>query len=231
MARGGNRDGVGRPKNVTSDRFRNFVIVFYLDSVSDNWLNIITDWHVEAYLSPYHDRDVNPDGELKKAHYHLLLTFDGKKSLEQVQAMSDQLSGVSPEIVHSIRGYGRYLCHLDNPEKFQYSVDEVRCFSGGDYYSIIGLPSDRYKVLDEIIWYCRENYISSYADLIFYCQDSGKSDWLRVVLDSTFALTGFFKSLRYSTDQGFVKHLREADRCARDQYIKSLGLNEVDKDK
>lgn len=228
MSRGGKREGAGRPRNASGpDRFRNFAIVFYLDSAPEQWLDIIIDWHVEAYLSPYHDHDVNPDGEPKKPHYHLLLTFEGKKSLEQVQVMSDELSGTPPEIVNSIRGYARYLCHMDNPEKYQYSVNEVRSFSGGDYHNVIGLPSDRYKVLDDIITYCRQYYISSYSDIIHFCQDSGKGDWLRVAMDNTIFLTGYFKSLRYSTDQDVISHLRDADRCMRNQYIKSLGLNEI----
>lgn len=182
-----------------SPRYRNFAIIIYPESAPDDWLERISNWHVSAFLSPLHDRDENPDGEPKKSHYHLLLFFDGKKSIDQIQELSDELCGVSPEIVKSLRGYARYLCHLDNPEKFQYSVDEVRSFTGESYLDIIGLPCDRYKVLDDMILFCRDTGLSSYADLLFYCQDSGKTDWLRVALDSTFALTGFFKSLRYSS--------------------------------
>lgn len=182
----------------TSQRFRNFAIIIYPESAPENWLEVISDWHVSAFLSPLHDKDENPDGESKKPHYHLLLFFDGVKSLDQIQELSDQLCGVSPEIVKSLRGYARYLCHLDNPEKYQYPVEEVRSFTGESYLDVIGLPCDRYKILDEMISFCRDTALSSYADLLFYCQDSGKTDWLRVALDSTFSLTGFFKSLKYS---------------------------------
>lgn len=228
MPRGGKREGAGRP--ATGDRHRNFAIVFYLDSAPDHWLNIISEWHVESYLSPYHDQDLNPDGEPKKPHYHLLLTFEGKKSIPQVQEFSDQLSGTPPEVVHSIRGYARYLCHMDNPEKFQYSSDDVRSFSGGDYFNLIGLPSDRYKVLGEIIVYCRENYISSYSDFLHFCYDSGRGDWFRVAVDNTFMLSGYFRSLRYSNDSDVVAHLSDRDRRMRDRYIRSLGLKEVPHD-
>lgn len=180
-------------------RFRNFAVIVYPDSAPEDFQNIISNWHVPAFLSPLHDRDDNPDDSEKKAHYHLLLFFDGVKSIEQVQALSDQLSGVRVQVVNSLRGYARYLCHLDNPEKYQYPVEEVRSFTGESYMDIIGLPCDRYKVLADIFDFCRSSGVNCYADLIFYCMDSGKSDWLRVTLDSTFCLTGFFKSLNYSS--------------------------------
>lgn len=180
-------------------RYRNFAIIIYPDSAPENFIEIISDWHTMGFLSPLHDKDNNPDGEQKKAHYHLLLYFEGKKSVEQVQELSDQLSGVSVEIVLSLRGYARYLCHLDNPEKYQYPVEEVRSFTGESYLDVIGLPCDKYKVLDDITSFCFDSGISSYADLVYYCQSSGKFDWLRVVFDSAFILATFFKSLNYSS--------------------------------
>lgn len=188
-------------------RYRNFAIVFYLDSAPGNWMEIITDWHVEAYLSPLHDSDYNPDRdddgefECKKAHYHLLITFDGKKSRDQAQELSDQLSGVQVEIVQSIRGYARYLCHLDNPEKHQYSTADVISFSGGDYISIIGLPYDRHKILDEITVFCMKNQIDTIIGLKMYAIRYNP-EWSRVINDNTVYVNYLVRSIQWAMERG-----------------------------
>ena len=67
-------------KNTSSGkgRTRNFATVVYPDSENtpDNWQEILAEQFVPAFISPLHDKDVNPTGEKKKAHYmkmvHLL---------------------------------------------------------------------------------------------------------------------------------------------------------------
>lgn len=51
--------------------------------------------------------------------------FDGVKTIEQAKDLFEQIGGVGCEKVNSIRGYARYLCHLDNPEKAQYDQGAV----------------------------------------------------------------------------------------------------------
>ena len=78
-------------------------------------------------ISPLHKDDVNPYGEVKKPHYHVIVMFDSVKTLEQFAEFADTFGGVGKEKVNSIRGYARYLCHLDNPEKAQYNPYDVVC--------------------------------------------------------------------------------------------------------
>jgi len=49
-----------------------------------------------------------------------------------------------------MRGYARYLCHLDNPEKHQYSRDDVKAFGGADYDEITQLETDKVKLCSEM---------------------------------------------------------------------------------
>ena len=101
-------------------RGRNFATVVYPESASADWQEVLAAEFVPAFISPLHDKDINPGGEVKKAHYHVILMFDGKKSEDQVREVFARIGGVGLERVQSIRGYARYLCHLDNPEKQQY---------------------------------------------------------------------------------------------------------------
>lgn len=111
-------------------RTRNFATVVYPESAPADWMDRLNDYHVAALVSPLHDRDTNPSGEPKKPHYHVMLIFEGPKEFEtQVKPIFDDIGGVGREMVNSARGYARYLCHLDNPEKAQYDPAEVRCMA------------------------------------------------------------------------------------------------------
>lgn len=77
------------------------------------------------YLSPLHDRDLDEDGNAKKPHYHLLMRFASLKSQLQVQIILNEITDVQPVIISNLTQYGRYLLHLDNPEKAQYNKEDV----------------------------------------------------------------------------------------------------------
>ena len=146
------------PKNTSGrGRTRNYATVVYPESAPANWLDILKEQFIPGFVSPLHDSDMNPGGESKKPHYHVLLTFEGVKTVEQAQAVFSLIGGVGCEVVQSVRGYARYLCHLDNPEKAQYSPDCVVSLCGADYVSTIGLVTDKYKAIREMILFCDEH--------------------------------------------------------------------------
>lgn len=112
-----------------NERRKNWTFVIYPDSAPLGYYNIIDSLHVPFCISPLHDRDVTDSGELKKPHYHIILTFSSQKSYKQVSFISQSLlHGTIPEPVLDLRGCTRYLCHLDNKEKFQYS-ENMLCYS------------------------------------------------------------------------------------------------------
>lgn len=183
-----------------SGRTRNFATVVYPESAPENWQELLSDLKVPAFISPLHDQDINPGGEKKKPHYHVLIMFEGVKTMEQAEELFKLIGGVGNEKVQSIRGYARYLCHLDNPEKAQYKQEDVRCLGGADYVSTIGLALDRYKAIGEMIDYCVENKIYSYAALLKYSRLE-RFDWFRILCDNgTMVMREFLKSYRWSVE-------------------------------
>lgn len=164
-------------------RTRNFATVVYPESAPEGWQEILSQQFVPSFISPLHDQDKNPTGEDKKPHYHVMLIFDGVKTLEQAQEVFTKIGGVGCEVVQSLRGYARYLCHMDNPEKAQYKTEDVRSLCGADYTSTIGLVLDKYKAISEMIDYCEENGIVSYSNLLIYCKNE-RFDWFRVLCDN-----------------------------------------------
>lgn len=167
----------------TSDgRYRNFATVVYPESAPSDWRTTIAEAKIPVFIGPLHDKDVNPGGEQKKPHFHVLVAYEGKKSINQVSAFFSTFGGVGCEVVQSLRGYARYLCHLDNPEKAQYDTEDVISY-GIDYQSTIGLPTDRYKIIAEMQDFVDDNCIYSFAQLNRYARQN-RYDWYRILCDS-----------------------------------------------
>lgn len=82
-----------------------------------------------AYI--LHDKDINEDGELKPSHVHLVFISPiGKSSDNWIEFFKKWLNvdsdAISIEMVKNEKACLRYLIHLDNPTKHQYSSDEVK---------------------------------------------------------------------------------------------------------
>lgn len=183
-----------KSSNAKPIRTRNFACVVYPDSAPENWRDIIVQSKIPVFISPLHDNDVNPDNEPKKPHYHVLAMYDGVKTQDQAREFFESFGGVGCEIVNSIRGYSRYLCHLDNPEKAQYNIDDVVAFAGADYINAIGTAADKAKAIREMIAWIEENDIICFADLFTY-SSVNRSDWFDCLINSgAYVIKEFIKS-------------------------------------
>lgn len=195
-------------RKASDARKRNFATVIYPESAPENWREILAGYFVPAFVSPLHDKDVNATGDPKKAHHHVMVMFEGKKSDEQVKTMFDAIGGVGLERVESLRGYARYLCHLDNPEKAQYNPSDVVSMNGSDYSYTIGIVADKYKAVREMIAFCKANQIVSYAELLEYAS-AEQDTWFRILCDSgTVVMKEYLKSVSWGMRAGSTAQSR-----------------------
>lgn len=186
---------------MSDNRTRNFATVVYPESAPEDWQEILARHCVPAFISPLHDKDVNPTGEPKKPHYHVMIMFDGKKTLAQAKEVFDTIGGVGCEVVKSTRGYARYLCHLDNPEKAQYEPSDVRSIAS-DYIGTIGLAIDKYVALGEMQDFCEEYNVMSFYLLSKYARQN-RPDWYRILCDcGSVYMREYLKSKKWSSDTG-----------------------------
>lgn len=191
-------------------RTRNFATVVYPESAPERWQDILSQYCIPAFISPLHDADLNPTGELKKAHYHVILMFESLKTKDQAQDIFTSIGGVGCEVVQSIRGYARYLCHLDNPEKHKYSESDVCSLSGADYRTTIGLASDKYKALGEMQDFCEQYNVMSFYLLSQYARKN-RQDWYRILCDcGAVFMREYLKSRKWSADNGNL-HIVDPD--------------------
>ena len=193
-------------------RTRNFATVVYPESAPCNWIDILTDEHIPCFISPLHDKDENPGGESKKEHYHVMIMFEGVKTIEQSIEIFNKINGVGCEVVKSLRGYARYLCHLDNPEKAQYNPDEVKMLCGADYYNAINLVIDKYKAIQDMIEFCVNNDVRAYSELLEYCSVN-RFDWFRVLCDcGTVVMKEYLKSREWKRKTDYFTEKEEKEK-------------------
>jgi hypothetical protein len=212
-------------------RTRVYAILVYEDSAPDDWRERLTQEHVAALISPYHDKDVNPDGSQKKPHWHVMIMFDGPKSQEQVNGLWDRVLGENRvkhyETVNSTRGYGRYLCHMDNPEKAQYSKDDVQALGGADYEEIISLPSDDWEILDQIFDYIDESGERYYSRLLRYCRRERRDWWKLLVQRHSYVVVSYLKSVATELrdeDEGRAGRPEDLKNMEAVQRVRAMGL-------
>ncbi|WP_460901590.1 Rep family protein, partial [Staphylococcus aureus] len=74
------------------------------ESAPCNWREILDSYHVPWLESPLDDKDVNGDGEIKRAHWLLLLIFSSIKIYTQLLEITVQLNSPIPQNFTNIKG-------------------------------------------------------------------------------------------------------------------------------
>jgi hypothetical protein len=186
-------------KSRGSDRTRNWTFVIYEDSAPENWVDILDEEHIEWIESPWHDEDVNANGEPKKKHKHIALFFGGVKSYEQVKEITDKLNAPIPQRCHNAKAMVRYMAHLDNPEKAQYSVSDIKAHGGVDLAELLRpSSSERYTLIGDMISYIRKNNVVEFQDLMDYALANEFDTWFPLLCDnSAFVVGQYIKSQRH----------------------------------
>jgi len=162
--------------------------IFYPESAPDGFRDIIESWLVPAALVLH-----EADKEHEKPHYHLLLSFCGKKSLTQVRELMEELGSKLVQPVQDLRGAARYLRHLDQPDKQQYPPDAVEAFSGFDIASLAAPVRD---FGPEVRALCRKEDIYYYSELMDLV-DSEQLECASWCQNHTVHLKGYLTSAEY----------------------------------
>ena len=192
-------------------RTRNYATVVYPESAPENWKQLLEDLKIPCFISPLHDKDINPTGEPKKPHYHVMLMFEGVKTKLQAIEVFTAFGGVGCEVINSIRGYARYLCHLDNPEKAQYDPYKVQQFGGASYMNSIGTMADKAKAIREMFSHIEENDVRYFSDFLLWTSVN-QSEWFDCLINSgAYIIKEYIKSRSYKIDRQSISDIRGAN--------------------
>lgn len=180
---------------------RNWAFVVYPESLPENYEEIITETGLPMVFSPLHDKDVNPTGETKKPHYHVICYYENSTTSRAVKEnVTDKLNGTIPIKLESMTGMYRYHLHLDNPEKYQYDDRDRKFFNGFDVNKVDSLTyTEISKFLQEIQKLIITEHIMEYADLLDILLDNELFNLWDVARNNTIMLNTYITSRRYKT--------------------------------
>lgn len=188
---------------------RNWTFVLYPESAPADWLEQLKISGLMAAVSPLHDKDINPTGEAKKAHYHILLVYSGPTTYNAVAKFTASLNATIPQALESVRGMYRYFSHKDNPEKYQYDEREIRVLNGFNIADLVELTrSEVNELKTAILKLIREIGIVEYADLVDFLIDNEMTAEYDVAVNNTFFFNSYIASRRHSEAE-------KADNLAR----------------
>jgi hypothetical protein len=185
---------------------RNWTFVLYPESAPKDWMEKIKLSGLMCAISPLHDKDVNPTGEAKKAHYHILLVYSGPTTYNAVAKFTASLNATIPQPLESVRGMYRYFSHKDNPEKYQYNEADISLVNGFNIGDLVELTkSEVNEIKKNVLKLIRELNISEYADLVDILVDNEMLAEYDVVINNTFFFNTYIGSRRNSTSFTKIK--------------------------
>jgi len=181
-------------------RARAWTFIVYPESAPENWRDVLDGFHLQWACSPLHDRDVNATGEPKKAHWHILLSFGGKKGYGQIWSISEAINGTRPQVCQDQKALIRYFSHRDNPEKAQYKSSDIEARGGFDLEEYLKpTASECMAMQDEMVEWCLKYNVTEFHVLKIYAIRE-RPDWSAELSRSCFQITQYLKSRRHGVD-------------------------------
>lgn len=220
-------------ENKQYKRTRNWAMIVYPESAPEDWREILDDLHIPWIASPLHDKDSNPDGTKKKPHWHVILTFENKKSFHQIKEIADKLNAPIPQACESLRGYIRYLVHTDNPEKYQYDKADIENHGVADIARYFQNTASIRAILKALTSYIRDEEVTNYADFMEYAIEKG-DDWFDVASSHTIYFSALLKAVWQKQQSKIIKHGRDTfsgeaekmDKILKAKKMAELGIKQ-----
>jgi len=176
--------------------------VGYPESLPTDWLDKLQETGLQIAISPLHDKDLNPDNEEKKPHYHIIFNYEGPTTFKHVKDLCDSLNMTIPIKLESLRGMYRYHLHLDNPEKYQYDDRDRILLNGFDVSQVNELTKIEVdKLKREIQQFIVDNNILEYSDLLIFLSENDLLQMWSVASSHTIFFNTFITSIRHKLKQ------------------------------
>lgn len=187
-------------------RARAWTANVYPESAPQNWIEILREQLIECLISPLHDKDVEEGGEIKKPHYHVVLSFKNPTTYQKACEVFEEINAVVPPEktcrVKDFRQMARYLCHLDQPNKHRYEMQDVVSIGSIDYATLCMSAADEDEMLDDIFQTMDDYCLDSYPAVVRFAK-AHKPQWRTLVYRKyTRQISEYAKGLHYEIRDG-----------------------------
>lgn len=185
---------------------RNWGGVVYPESAPEDWKEILKLKGISYAVSPLHNKDIDPTGENKKEHYHIIMCFAGPTTDTTVNGIMKELNQPIAIPLESVRGYYRYFTHKDNPDKYQYDEHGIELYNGFDVTDVLN-NFEVFSCLKEIQQFIKDNDILEYSLLMDLLLEAEYMELWNVASSHTLFLNTYITSKR----NHFINKLSTSD--------------------
>lgn len=182
---------------------RNWAFVAYPESMPENWFELLQATGLPIAVSPLHDKDTNPDGTIKKPHYHMICYYENPTTQNNVKEnVCDLIKATIPIKLESMVGMFRYHLHLDNPEKYQYDDRKRTFINGFDVSKVDSLTlTETKKLLKDLQIFIKDNDIKEYSILMDLLLEQDLFQMWEVAYSHTYFIVAYINSKRFMDNQ------------------------------
>lgn len=152
--------------NEKAPRLRTWACILYPDTETYIFDDVLV--NIQEFVDKYYIICHNKDGV--KEHYHCVLRFKEGKTQTAVCSLLALNETRFLQDVHDLRGAIRYLFHIDNPTKAQYSTDECLTNDRESLFKYTALVEEGAIVLDMLD---RLDNGSTFRQLLKFACESG----------------------------------------------------------
>lgn len=185
-------------KNANTKK-RNWAFVLYPESAPEDWRDRLQQTGLQCAISPLHDSDLDPTGEKKKAHYHIILCYSGPTSFNVVNQLTHSLNQPIPQALEQVRGYYRYLTHKDNPDKFQYNECDITTLNGFNIADYVEMTrSEINEIKRRLQALIRAMGFQEYAEFMDFIMDNALPEEYEVACSNTVFFNSYISSRRHA---------------------------------
>lgn len=172
---------------MATNQFINFSIILYEYPTQD----LLCLLGVEEYAFIEHLYDFDEYGQHKKIHYHLYVKLFKKKTISGIYEIIQKWkeNATQPFLIinlNNVPKYIRYLTHIDNIDKYQYSINDI--VSNMDLEPFFNLVLSDLQFTKNVIELINRKEIKNFKELVYFSTIHFKLD---LVMKRAF----FFKQL------------------------------------
>lgn len=179
------------------------------------------------YASIIHDKDINKEtGEIIKKHRHVIVILPNARTIESI-SKEYEINKEKIEIVHNKKYMIRYLIHKDNPEKYQYKIEDIETNIEIEKYFKEEKENESEQI-KKILNYinCKKRYISMQEIVTYaieencYCVLRRSTIIIKTLLEENNRKYNFEKTLEKGKKQHEeIKKRKEEEKEEREKQI------------